>query len=348
LFILAILVLFIGGSLALFAWRAQTLAPGGLFQPISREGALVFNNLFLTTAAATVLIGTLYPLLLESLTGEKISVGAPFFNLTFGPLMIPLLAAVPFGPLLAWKRGDILAVAQRLMTAFFVALIVVAIMLYRTSAPGVLAAFGIGLAVWLMLGALTDLALKAGIGKAPVNVLVQRVVGLPRSVFGTALAHFGLGVTLLGIVATSTFATENVLVMKPGDTIDAGGYTLRFDRIDPVKSSNFTEDQGQFTILDSAGQEVTDLMSAKRFFPVRKMQTTEAGIRTFMFSQLYVSLGDPVKDGVVVRVWWKPLVTLIWLGALVMMAGGGMSLLDRRLRIGAPARARTEKARATA
>ncbi|MGH6861080.1 MAG: heme lyase CcmF/NrfE family subunit, partial [Phyllobacterium sp.] len=121
LFILAILVLFIGGSLTLFAWRAQSLEPGGLFQPISREGALVFNNLFLTTAAATVLIGTLYPLLLESLTGEKISVGAPFFNLTFGPLMIPLLAAVPFGPLMAWKRGDVLAAAQRLMAAFFIA-----------------------------------------------------------------------------------------------------------------------------------------------------------------------------------------------------------------------------------
>jgi cytochrome c-type biogenesis protein CcmF len=339
LFILAILVLFIGGSLALFAWRAQTLAPGGLFQPISREGALVFNNLFLTTAAATVLIGTLYPLLLESLTGEKISVGAPFFNLTFGPLMIPLLAAVPFGPLLAWKRGDILAVAQRLMTAFFVALLVVAVVLYKTSASGVLAAFGIGLAVWLMLGAVTDLSLKAGIGKTSLRGMAQRITGLPRSVFGTAFAHFGLGITLLGIVATTTFATESVLVMKPGDGIRAGGYTLRFDRVDAVKGSNYTEDQGKFTILNDEGQPVTDLVSAKRFFPVRKMQTTEAGIKTFTFSQLYVSLGDAAKDGgIVVRIWWKPLVTLIWLGGVVMMIGGGMSLLDRRLRIGAPAK----------
>ncbi len=346
LFILAILVLFIGGSLALFAWRAQTLAPGGLFQPISREGALVFNNLFLTTAAATVLIGTLYPLLLESLTGEKISVGAPFFNLTFGPLMIPLLAAVPFGPLLAWKRGDILAVAQRLMTAFFIALLVVGIVLYRTSTSGVLAAFGIGLAVWLMMGALTDLALKAGIGKASLGTMLQRVAGLPRSVFGTALAHFGLGVTLLGIVSVSTFATESVLVMKPGDGIRAGGYTLRFDRIDPFKTSNYTEDQGKFTVLNDEGEPVTELVSSKRFFPVRKMQTTEAGIKTFLFSQLYVSLGDAAKDGgVVVRIWWKPFVTLIWLGALVMMAGGSMSLLDRRLRVGAPAKSRALKPR---
>ncbi|MBZ9654366.1 heme lyase CcmF/NrfE family subunit [Phyllobacterium lublinensis] len=347
LFILAILVLFIGGSLALFAWRAQSLAPGGLFQPISREGALVFNNLFLTTAAATVLIGTLYPLLLESLTGEKISVGAPFFNLTFGPLMIPLLAAVPFGPLLAWKRGDILAVAQRLMTAFFVALLVVGIVLYRTSASGVLSAFGIGLAVWLMMGALTDLALKAGIGKASLGTMLQRIAGLPRSVFGTALAHFGLGLTLLGIVSVSTFSTESVLVMKPGDGIRAGGYTLRFDGTDPQKTANYTEEQGRFTVLNDEGEVVTDLISSKRFFPVRKMQTTEAGIKTFLFSQLYVSLGDAAKDGgIVVRIWWKPFVTLIWLGAVVMMAGGGMSLLDRRLRIGAPAKAKALKPRA--
>ncbi|SDP72714.1 cytochrome c-type biogenesis protein CcmF [Phyllobacterium sp. YR620] len=349
LFILAILVLFIGGSLALFAWRAQTLEPGGLFQPISREGALVFNNLFLTTAAATVLIGTLYPLLLESLTGEKISVGAPFFNLTFGPLMLPLLAAVPFGPLLAWKRGDILAVAQRLMAAFFIALIAVGLVLYQTSASGVLAAFGIGLAVWLMLGAITDLVLKTGFGKTSASTAFQRLVGLPRSVFGTTLAHFGLGVTLLGIVAVSTFATESVLVMKPGDTIAAGGYTLRFDRTESVKSSNYTEDQDHFTVLNSSGAQVTDLLSSKRFFPVRKMQTTEAGIKTFWFSQLYVSLGDAAKDGgVVVRVWWKPLVTLIWLGGVAMMAGGCLSLFDRRLRIGAPAKAKISKARATA
>jgi len=349
LFILAILVLFIGGSLALFAWRAQTLEPGGLFQPISREGALVFNNLFLTTAAATVLIGTLYPLLLESLTGEKISVGAPFFNLTFGPLMLPLLAAVPFGPLLAWKRGDILAVAQRLMAAFFIALIAVGLVLYQTSASGVLAAFGIGLAVWLMLGAITDLVLKTGFGKTSASTAFQRLVGLPRSVFGTTLAHFALGVTLLGIVAVSTFATESVLVMKPGDTIAAGGYTLRFDRTESVKSSNYTEDQGHFTVLNSSGTEVTVLLSSKRFFPVRKMQTTEAGIKTFWFSQLYVSLGDAAKDGgVVVRVWWKPLVTLIWLGGVAMMGGGCLSLFDRRLRIGAPAKAKISKARATA
>ena len=164
-FILCILTLFIGGSLALFALRAPSLAAGGVFQPISREGALVLNNLFLTTATATVLVGTLYPLVVEALSGDKISVGAPFFDLTFGPLMVPLLALVPFGPLLAWKRGDVLAVAQRLMTAFAGALLAVFVTLLFVDGASVLAALGIGLATWLVFGALTDLALKAGVGQ---------------------------------------------------------------------------------------------------------------------------------------------------------------------------------------
>ena len=180
IFILCILMLFIGGSLALFAWRAPTLAAGGLFHPISREGALVLNNLFLTTATATVLVGTLYPLAVEALTGDKISVGAPFFDLTFGPLMAPLLVLVPFGPLLAWKRGDILAAAQRLMTAFAGALLAVLVTLLFIDGASVLAALGIGLAVWLVLGALTDLALKAGFGSVPVATMLRRLAGLPR------------------------------------------------------------------------------------------------------------------------------------------------------------------------
>ena len=341
LFILAILTLFIGGSLTLFAFRAQSLSSGGLFQPISREGALVFNNLFLTTAAATVLVGTLYPLLLEALTGDKISVGAPFFNMTFGPLMIPLLAAVPFGPLLAWKRGDLLGVGQRLMTAFALALLATGFILYRTSAQQVLAAFGIGLAVWVMAGSLTDLALKAGIGKVSAATAFARFIGLPRSVFGTALAHFGLGVTLLGIVSVTTFGTEQVVAMKPGDTLPVAGYQLRYEGLAPATGPNYTEQQGRFALLDSAARQVDTIVSAKRFYPARRMPTTEAGIVTHGVNQFYISLGDDIAGGgIVVRIWWKPFVTLIWLGALAMMAGGFVSLLDRRLRVGAPARAK--------
>ena len=174
-FILAILTLFIGGSLALFAWRAGALTAGGLFDPISREGALVLNNLFLTTAAATVLIGTLYPLVLEAMTGDKISVGAPFFNMTFGPLMLPLLVVVPFGPLLAWKRGDSVGAAQRLYAAFGGALLAVAGRARSSStARRCLRALGVGLAVWLVLGALTDLAHQIGLGSVALGVSLRR------------------------------------------------------------------------------------------------------------------------------------------------------------------------------
>jgi len=342
-FILCILTLFIGGSLALFALRASRLTAGGLFHPISREGALVLNNLFLTTATATVLVGTLYPLALEALTGGKISVGAPFFDLTFGPLMLPLLVLVPFGPLLAWKRGDIIAASQRLMAAFAVALAAMLITGLFIDGASVFAALGIGLAVWLVAGALTDLAVKSGVGSAAPAVMVRRFAGLPRSVFGTALAHLGLGLTLLGIVATLSFGTEKILTMRAGETVELSGHTLRFVGLYPAQGPNYSEDRGRFELIGVSGSPVGEISSAKRFYPVRQTTTTESGIKTLGLSQLYLSLGDEAKDGtVVVRLWWKPLVTLIWGGGLVMMAGAAMSLMDRRLRVGAPSRRRKQ------
>ncbi len=350
-FILAILAAFIGGSLALFAWRAGTLKPGGLFHPVSREGALVLNNLFLTTAAATVLIGTLYPLLLEALTGDKISVGAPFFDLTFGPLMVPLLIAVPFGPLLAWKRGDLYGVAQRLLAAFAVALLGAAAVLLFIDSGAVFAALGIGLAVWLIAGAVTDIAQKSGGRSVPLANRWARFKGLPRSVHGTALAHTGLGLTVFGIVMVTAFAGETIVSMKPGDTASVSGYTVRFEAITPHTGPNYNDDQARFALLRDDGTVRAQIVSAKRLYTARRMPTTEAGIKTLGFSQLYISLGDINSDGsVVVRLWWKPWVTLIWGGGLVMMAGGTVSLSDRRLRVGAPSarRSRRRDAGATA
>ncbi|TPM32559.1 heme lyase CcmF/NrfE family subunit [Mesorhizobium sp. B2-3-5] len=342
-FILCILTLFIGGSLALFALRASRLTAGGLFHPISREGALVLNNLFLTTATATVLVGTLYPLALEALTGDKISVGAPFFDLTFGPLMLPLLVLVPFGPLLAWKRGDVIAASQRLMAAFALALAAMLVTGLFIDGASVFAALGIGLAVWLVTGALTDLAIKSGVGSVAPAVMVRRFAGLPRSVFGTALAHLGLGLTLLGIVATLSFGTEKILTMRAGETVELSGHTLRFVGLYPAQGPNYSEDRGRFDLIGVSGSPVGEISSAKRFYPVRQMTTTESGIKTLGLSQLYISLGDEGKDGsVVVRLWWKPLVTLIWGGGLTMMAGAAMSLMDRRLRVGAPSRRRKQ------
>ncbi len=188
-FILLILCLFIGGSLSLYAFRASTLKQGGLFAPISREGALVLNNLLLTTACATVFVGTLYPLALESLTGDKISVGAPFFNLTFAPLVLPLLIAVPFGPLLAWKRGDILAAAQRLTVAGIAALVTVAVLWAWTRGGAAFAPLMIALAVFVILGAATDIVERMQLFRVPLGTAVRRGRGLPRSAWALQFAH---------------------------------------------------------------------------------------------------------------------------------------------------------------
>ena len=336
-FILAILVIFIGGSLALFALRAQTLNAGGLFHPISREGALVFNNLILVTAAATVFVGTLYPLFLEAIDGSKISVGAPFFNLTFGALAAPLLIAVPFGPMLAWKRGDLFAATQRLFAALGGALAIGALVMLFVDRNALFAALGAALAAWLLLGAVSDLVLRAGLLKG-ASVSWSRLKGLPNSVYGTALGHAGLGLTVLGIAMTSALQEERILAMKTGESVEVAGYRLDFKAYEPTQGPNFTEDRALFDLTGAGGEALGEIFAGKRVYQARRMPTTESGIRTFGFSQLYVSLGDPQDNGgIAVRIWWKPFVTLIWIGGVVMALGGLVSLADRRLRVGAPA-----------
>ncbi|MFL4969030.1 MAG: heme lyase CcmF/NrfE family subunit [Xanthobacteraceae bacterium] len=339
-FILAILVFFVGGGLALFAWRAPMLKQGGLFAPISREGALVLNNLFLTTACATVFIGTLYPLALEALTGEKISVGAPFFNATFGPLMLPLLIAVPFGPLLAWKRGDVLGVAQRLTAAFTIGLIGIAATFAFEGGKPVLAPFAVGLALFVMAGALTDLAERTGLFRVAPGTVLKRAAGLPRSAWGTAFAHFGLGVTLLGIIGETGWSAEKIMTMKPGDVVALRHYELTFEGLVPREGPNYRELTAKFTVR-RGGDILGVLEPAKRSFATRGTTTTEAALMTRGVSQLYLSLGDQGPDGsIAIRLYHKPLVLLIWLGAVVMVAGAALSLSDRRLRVGAPKPAR--------
>jgi cytochrome c-type biogenesis protein CcmF len=342
-FILCILVFFIGGSLALYAWRASVLKQGGLFAPISREGALVLNNLLLTTACATVFVGTLYPLALESLTGDKISVGAPFFNATFGPLFLPLMIAMPFGPLLAWKRGDLYAAAQRLTVAFVVALVAMGAVFAVTQGGPVLAPFLIGVAVFAMTGALVDLSERIQLFRQPIGVSLRRFVGLPRSAIGTAIAHFGLGVCLLGIASEAYYGAERILSMKPGQSVSVRGYDLTFDNLVSRPGPNYRELVAKFTVT-SGGDTIGVLEPSKRTFTARNSATTEAALLTRGFSQIYLSLGDAGDDGsIAVRLYHKPLVLLIWLGTVVMVIGGLFSLSDRRLRIGAPRAARKPK-----
>ena len=342
-FILAILVLFIGGALALYAWRAPTLKQGGLFAPISREGALVLNNLFLTTACATVFVGTLYPLALEALTGAKISVGAPYFDWTFGPLFILLLMVVPFGPLLAWKRGDLKGVTQRLTAAFILAVVGILAVCVIEGRPA-FAAFGVGIATFVIAGAVTDLGERTGLWRAPLPTAVRRAVGLPRSAWGSAFAHLGLGVTLLGVIGETQWGSEQIVSLRPGDKVALRHYDFTFDGTTPRTGPNYKELGVRFTVRRN-GELIGVMEPAKRTFPARGMTTTEAALMTRGVSQLYVSLGDVSRDGAIaVRIYHKPLVLMIWLGAVVMAMGGALSLSDRRLRVGAPKRAKARAA----
>ncbi|MCK0196329.1 heme lyase CcmF/NrfE family subunit [Ancylobacter sp. 6x-1] len=342
-FILMILVAFIGGSLGLFALRAPMLRQGGIFAPVSREGALVLNNLLLTASAAAVFVGTLYPLALEAWNGAKITVGPPYFNFTVGLLMVPVVFVMPFGPLLAWKRGDIAGVAQRLMAAFGLAILAGLAVAYGQAGGPALAPIGIGLAAFVILGSVTDLAERAGLGRVPAATAWARLRGLPRAAYGTMLAHAGIGICLLGIVAETSWSSERIVGIKTGEGTTVGRYELTLERVEPRTGPNYRDVAAVFRIREG-GVDRGTVTSSKRLFTARNMPTTESGIRTFGFGQLYVSMGDELAGGGIgIRAYWKPLVTLIWLGAVVMAFGGVLSLSDRRLRIGAPRPARARR-----
>ena len=336
LVILALLAAFIGGAFSLFAFRAGSLRVGGLFAPVSREGALILNNLFLASATAAVLVGTLYPLLLEALTGDTISVGAPFFNLTFGAIMAPLLVVLPFGPFLAWKRGDLVAVTQRLAGAAGLALFLAILCFALTGASISLAPLGLLLGFWVAFGALAELIDRAKFFRTDLVTSLRRLVGLPRTAWATALAHFGIGITVIGIVATSAWQTELVTNMTPGQTVTLSEHTITFEGITHETGANYTADGGRF-ILGSPGGDNRTVLAERRVYNQSGMPTTEAAIETYGFSQLYVQLGEGGSNGMsVVRIWYKPYITLIWLGALIMAGAGFLSLSYRRLRVGAP------------
>ncbi len=339
LVILALLAAFIGGAFVLFALRAGTLRAGGLFAPISREGALILNNLFLASATAAVLVGTLYPLALDAFTGNRISVGAPFFDLTFGALMVPLLMVLPLGPFLAWKRGDLVAVVQRLAGAAVLALGAAVVVFMVTGANVSLAPVGFLIGFWVAFGALAELVDRAKVGRVPLGTSWRRLKGLPRTAFSTALAHFGLGVTVIGIVAVSAWASENITTMRSGETETLSGYDVTLDEMRTRAGPNYQTREMVFSVADPFGG-TREAISERRIYNASQSPTTEAAILTYGVSQLYISIGDEGPNGGrVVRIWHKPFILLIWLGPVFMAAAGFLSLSDRRLRVGAPRRA---------
>jgi len=356
-FILVILVLAIGGSLALYAWRAPSLRPGGIFAPVSREGAMVLNNLLLATAAATVFLGTLYPLFLDAVSGAKVSVGPPFFNATFVPLMVPLVVAMVFGPLLAWKRGNLKAATARLWVALAASVIAIVGVLVVYGVSSVLAAFGMALAVWCAGGSLVELAERIRLFRVPPADSLQRLAGLPRSAWGMTIAHFGLGVFIAGAVASSAWQVEKVQIVQPGDKVELAGYTFLFKGAVEERGPNYIARRGTFEVTKD-GKPVATLHPAKRFFPVQRTTTTEAAIHTLWIADLYAVIGDPQESqqvggpalptdpnaGWAARLYYNPLIPWIWIGTIIMALGGAVSLTDRRHRVGAPVPAQARAA----
>ena len=337
-FILAFLVLVVGGSLTLFAIRAPSLKGGGLFAPVSREGALVLNNLLLTTACATVLLGTLYPLFLDALTGEKVSVGPPYFHATFVPLMVPAVVAAGIGPLLAWKRGDLAGVLSRLRLALVFALAVpLATLMFAAKAP-MLAVLGTALGTWLVAASIGEFAERVRLFGASPGETWRRAKHLPRAVYGMTIAHAGAGVVILGIVVSVTWETERLQVVQAGESVPVGGYEFTFRGVEDVKGPNYDAVRGIFDVTRD-GDLVTVMTPETRTYETSPQTTTEAAIHPTLTSDLYAVIGDPDgSGGWAARLYHKPLVNWIWLGAILVAAGGIVSLTDRRHRVGAPRR----------
>jgi cytochrome c-type biogenesis protein CcmF len=341
-FILLLLSFYTGGALLLFAWRAPQLQGGGLFAPISREGGLLLNNLLLTTAAATILLGTLYPLLLDVVAGQKVSVGPPFFNMTFVPLMVPLLVAMAVGPLLPWKRGDLAAALGRLKLAFALTAATALVVLVAGGVRSVGAACGLALATWLFAATLTELAERVRLFAEPLPVVLRRALHLPRAAWGMTLAHAGMAVVIAGITGSSAWSEEKTVTGRSGQSFDIAGYTIALDAVREVRRPDYTATRADMRLLRD-GRQITELHPEKRLYLVENGAQTKVAIRTDLLSDVYAVIGDAEPGGGhVLRLYHNPLVPWIWLGAATMALGGLVSLSDRRHRVGAPARRRRE------
>jgi len=331
-FILVLISLVIGGGLVLYALRAPGLEAGNPFAPVSREGALVFNNLLLCAGTATVFLGTFYPLFAEVWSGAKLSVGPQYFDATFVPILAPGIVAMVIGPVLAWRRGRLTRALQRLLPAAIGALLapVIVLAFNRSAAPSALA--GIALASWAMLGVLTDLADRSGMAKQPLGTAWRRLRHLPRGVWGYAIAHFGVGVLIAGIVVSTAWRSERIETIHPGDTIQIAGRTLRFVGVTEGDVANYRVQRAQI-LVERPGSAPMTMYPERRWYPVAQSQTTNTAIATNGFGDLYLALGEPDgKGGWVLRSYYNPLVPWIWFGAILTALGGLVSLSERRLR----------------
>jgi len=333
-FILAFLVVVIGASLTLFAWRAPKVGLGGGFDFVSRESALLANNLFLIVAAASVLLGTLYPLFLDALGLGKISVGPPYFDSVFVPLMAPAIFLMGVGPLAKWKRAELPDLAHRLKWALVVALVTALLLPFTMGKWTPMIAFGLLLALWVAISGVVNLWQRVsqlrtsnGLGTG------AQLRGLPRGYYGMLLAHAGVAVFIAGVTLVKGYEVEKDVRMRAGDTVEVGGYTFRLDGFVQVPGPNYEATRGLVSVLKN-GERVGTMFPEKRLYRVQQMPMTEAAIDPGFTRDLYVSLGEPVgNDAWVVRIYHKPFVDWIWGGAFLMALGGVLAITDRRYRL---------------
>jgi cytochrome c-type biogenesis protein CcmF len=340
-YILGLLVISIGGSLTLYAVRAPKMELGGLFAPISREGGLLINNLLLALATATVLFGTLYPLFLEAVTGDKISVGPPFFNASFIPIMLPLVVMMGIGPFLSWKRADLRGVFDRLKWVAIIAMLSALVVWYIQTKGPALAVLSMAIAVWLLVATLREWSLRIKLGQVGIEESLDRLRRVPRSAHGMTMAHAGLAVCMFGFVGSSAWKSEEILFVEPGTQVQIAGFDVTFEGTERVQGPNYVAAVGILNVSKN-GRAITVLRPERRTYPVAQSQTTEAAIRSTPAGDLYASITEPASEDAggkwTLRILYEPLVGLVWLGSLMLVLGGLLSLSDRRLRVGAPKR----------
>ena len=337
-FILALLVIAVGSSLILYAWRMPTLKYGSPFSMVSREAGLTLNNALLSVACATVFVGTFYPLVIDIFGRDKISVGPPYYNRTFLPIMMPLLVVMALGPALKWRRDTIAGALQRLRPAGIAAALALLLVLVLTVGQSLFAAAAMALAAWVVFASLLVLAHRMRLGRTPLTESLRLLCTTPAAIVGLVIAHSGVGLTVIGITGISAWSSEVVEQVQVGGSTTIAGYDVRLASVRPIPGPNYSAQQALFVITRNA-KPVTQLTSERRFFPAREQLTTVAGISTNLAYNLYAVIGDPDdKDGWTVRLYHHPLVVWIWIGALVMAAGGFVSLSDRRFRIGVATR----------
>jgi cytochrome c-type biogenesis protein CcmF len=346
LYILGLLAVSIGGSLALYAWRAPEMEGGGLFRPVSRETGLLANNIILAAATGSVLFGTLYPLILEAVTGEKISVGPPFFNAAFIPMMLLLVGFMGLGPLLSWKRADIAGLLDRVRFVAVLSLLAALASWYLLNGGPFMAYLAILAALWLLLATLREWALRIRLFEVPFRDAVRRAGNLPRASHGMTLAHAGVAVLMLGMIGSSAWKSEEIVFAAPGTEVSIAGFDITFQGVERVRGPNYLADRGTLVVRRD-GELVTTLFPERRTYPVARSTTTESAIRSTLAGDLYTSIAEPASDQVnnagawTLRILYEPLVNLIWIGTALLVFGGLLSLSDRRLRIGAPRRVKT-------